>query len=29
MEISKYKEYPQKMIESCEKIKDSTKLYSG
>jgi tetratricopeptide (TPR) repeat protein len=29
MEISKYKEYPQKMIESCEKIKSSTKLYSG
>lgn len=27
MEISKYKEYPQKMIENCNKIKQSSKIY--
>jgi tetratricopeptide (TPR) repeat protein len=27
VEISKYKEYPEKMINSCERIKDSTKGY--
>ena len=27
MEISKYKEYPQKMIEVCKKIKTSSKVY--
>ncbi len=29
MEISKYKEYPQKMIEACKKIKTSSKLYAA
>ncbi len=27
IELSKYKEYPEKMIESCNKIIESTKLY--
>lgn len=28
MDISKYKKYPQKMIESCQKIKDSFGVYA-
>lgn len=28
MEISKYKEYPQKMIEVCDKIRQSSRLYA-
>lgn len=28
LEISKYKDYPKKMIESCEKIKSSLRFYS-
>lgn len=29
LEISKYKAYPEKMIESCQKIKQSSKIYFG
>jgi len=29
LEISKYKEYPQKMIEGCDKIKQSLKFYGS
>lgn len=29
MEISKYKEYPEKMIAACDAIKQSSKIYSG
>jgi glycosyltransferase involved in cell wall biosynthesis len=29
LEISKYKEYPQKMIEGCEKIKQSLRFYGS
>lgn len=29
LEISKYKEYPEKMIEACDKIKQSSRIYFG
>jgi len=29
LEISKYKDYPEKMIESCKKIKQSSRIYFG
>jgi tetratricopeptide (TPR) repeat protein len=29
LEVSKYKDYPQKMIDSCEKIKQSSHVYTN